>query len=153
MCWEAWRGSPCRRAADTPCRDRHDQRSRPKSWGSECTVAPPPPGADGNLFVWSPAAHSSASCLTERGEHRVTLRKVSAIWAWVQVVLPKSSPYPLLLSLPQFLVFLQHLQDRLSFVFQQKGEVQILPVLLHWSLSLHSTGEFSQAKMLHGGKS
>lgn len=63
----------------------------------------------------------------------------------VAAAFAKSSPYPLLLLLPQFLVFLQHLQDRLPFVFQQKGEVQLLRVKLHWSLSLHSTGEFSQA--------
>lgn len=62
-----------------------------------------------------------------------------------------SSPYPLLLSFPQFLVFLQHLQDHVPFMFQQKGEVQILLDLLHWSLSLHSASEISQAKMLHGG--
>lgn len=70
-CREVWRGSCCRRAADTPCRDHRDQRSGPNSWGSERTVAPPAPGADWILFVWSPAAHSSASCLTETGDHLV----------------------------------------------------------------------------------
>lgn len=67
VCWEVWRGSRCRRAADTPRRDLRGRRWGPALSGSGRTVAPPAPGADGNLFVWSPAAHSSASCSTEWG--------------------------------------------------------------------------------------
>lgn len=49
-----------------------------------------------------------------------------------------SAPYPLLLSLAQLLVLLQHPQDGVSLVLQQEGEVQvllaILPELLHPSV-------------------
>lgn len=64
---ELLRDSRCRRAADTPRRDRRGWRSGPASSGSGRTVAPPGPGADGFPFVWSPVAHSSASWKRNRG--------------------------------------------------------------------------------------
>lgn len=66
----------------------------------------------------------------------------------VKTAILKSSPNPLLLSLPQFLIFLQHLKDHVSFMFQEKGQVQILPDLLHLSLSLHFAEEVTKTKML-----
>lgn len=110
------------------------------TWGSEHTVAPLSPGVEENLYVWSPATRSSASCWTERGDLQGILRKIRQL----PLVVPRSSPYPLLLSLPQFLIFLQHLQDRLPLMLQQKGEIQILCSLIHWFLSLNSTSKFSQ---------
>lgn len=35
----------------------------------------------------------------------------------------KSLPYPFLLTFPQLLVFLQHLQDHFPFMLQQKGQI------------------------------
>lgn len=67
-CWIVSSCSHCRRAGDIPCRDRRDQRSDPRPWGSARTVALRPPAAGDSLCVSFPTARSSASCLTQRKE-------------------------------------------------------------------------------------
>lgn len=111
--------SRCKRAAGIHRRVRHGQRSALTFWGSERTAAPQSPAAGGNLFAWSPAGHFLTFCKADREEEEISRRKreVKRFWAL------KSLPYPFLLTFPQLLVFLQHLQDHFPFMLQQKGQI------------------------------
>ena len=118
--WHSSQSSPRSKIRPSVFRQRAHSRC-PRSWGRR--------------VPFRLISSSSFFSFLEKGKGRTSgemLRKVRVRWTWVE---PESSPYPLLLSFPQLLVLLQHLQDHVSFMFQQKGEVQILLRLLHWSLS------------------